>query len=423
MRGVLALILAGGQGERLSILSEKRAKPAVPYAGKYRIIDFTLSNCVNSGLYDVGVLTQYRPHSLIDHIGVGKPWDLDRQRGGVKILQPYLGRKDADWYKGTADAVYQNLDFIIDHKSDIVLVLAGDHVYKMNYWDMINFHQERDADVTIAMQDVPLADASRFGIATLDDAGRIVRWDEKPKEPKGTLGSMGVYVFNKDTLIRRLIEDSRRSSKHDFGHDIIPRVLESDRVFAYRFDGYWRDVGTIDTYWDAHQELLRDGPELDLYDDEWRIHTRSEERPPATVCLGSRIVRSMISHGCQIQGEVINSVLSPGVVVEEGARVRDSIIMFDSRIGRGSIVDRCILDKEVEVGIDCRLGDGQDFRANRLEPDRLNTGLSIVGKRAVIPDGTRIGRNCKIAAGVRPDNFASRLIDSGESVMVAVPTY
>lgn len=420
MRGVLSLILAGGQGERLSILSEKRAKPAVPYAGKYRIIDFTLSNCVNSGLYDVAVLTQYRPHSLIDHIGVGKPWDLDRQRGGVKILQPYLGRKDADWYKGTADAVYQNLDFVIDHRSDLVLVLAGDHIYKMNYWDMINFHQEQDADVTVAVQDVPLADASRFGIATTDEANRIIRWDEKPKEPKGTLGSMGIYVFNKDTLVRRLMEDSRRQSKHDFGHNIVPRVMESDRVFAYPFDGYWRDVGTIQTYWDAHQELLRDDPELDLYDDEWRIHTRSEEQPPAMVHQGARIVRSMISHGCQIEGEVINSVLSPGVTVEAGALVRDSIIMFDTRIGPGTTIDRCILDKEIEIGANCHLGHGQDFTPNRLEPDRLNTGLTIVGKRTVIPDGVQAGRNCKIGAGVLPEDFATRVLASGESVVVPV---
>ena len=417
MRGVLSLILAGGQGERLSILSEKRAKPAVPYAGKYRIIDFTLSNCVNSGLYDLAVLTQYRPHSLIDHIGIGKPWDLDRMRGGVKILQPYLGRKDADWYKGTADAVYQNLDFVIDHKSDIVLVLAGDHVYKMNYWDMINFHQEKAADVTVAVQEVPLSDASRFGIAHTDDNHRIVRWEEKPREPKGTCGSMGIYVFNKDTLVRRLMEDARRPSKHDFGSNIVPRVLESDRVFAFPFGGYWRDVGTIQTYWEAHQELLRDEPELDLYDDEWRIHTRSEERPPAAVSEGSRIIRSMISHGCQIEGEVINSVLSPGVVVEAGAQVRDSIIMFDSRIGAGSVVDRCILDKEVEVGADCHLGFGEDFRPNRAEPDRLNSGITIVGKRAIVPDRAQVGRNCKIGADVRPTDFPSVTIESGESVV------
>jgi len=398
-------------------LSDKRAKPAVPYAGKFRIIDFGLSNCVNSGLYDVAVLTQYKPHSLIDHIGIGKPWDLDRARGGVKILQPYLGRKDADWYKGTADAVYQNLDFVIDHRSDIVLVLAGDHIYKMNYWDMINFHQEKDADVTVAVQDVPFEDASRFGIATTDPNGRIIRWEEKPKEPKGTLGSMGIYVFNKDTLVRRLMEDSRRPSKHDFGHNIVPRVMESDRVFAYAFEGYWRDVGTIQSYWEAHQELLADEPELDLYDDDWRIHTKSEERPPAVILSGSRISRSMISHGCRIAGEVINSVLSPGVIVEAGAIIRDSIIMFDSRIGSGSYIDRCILDKNVEVGANCRLGYGDDFRPNEAEPHKLNTGITIVGKRAYLPDGLQVGRNCKIGPGVRPEHFATLVLESGGSAV------
>lgn len=423
MGKVLAIILAGGQGERLSLLSQKRAKPAVPFAGKYRIIDFALSNCVNSGITDVAVLTQYRPHSLHDHIGVGKPWDLDRQQGGITLLQPYVGQHDADWYQGTADAVYQNLSFIIESRCDYVLILAGDHIYRMDYAPMIAYHQQRNADVTLGAVIVPLEEGHRFGILETDVEGQVISFEEKPSQPRGTLGSMGIYVFNRDTLVRKLIEDERAgellasSTRHDFGHNIIPSMVEgSERVFAYPFAGYWQDVGTIQSYWEAHMTLLGGRSSFDLYDPSWVIHTRSEERPPARIHSGAQVVDSLISHGCIIKGKVERSILSPGVIVEEGAVIQESIIMFDAFIGAGSVVQRSILDKEVCVGENCIIGFGDDMTPNRLEPTRLNTGITLIGKRAHLPDHLKVGRNCKIGTDLRPEDFSTDTLASGETV-------
>ncbi|MFL5678857.1 MAG: glucose-1-phosphate adenylyltransferase family protein, partial [Chloroflexota bacterium] len=309
----MAVILAGGEGERLSILSQERAKPAVPFGGKYRIIDFTLSNCVNSDIDDVVVLTQYNPRSLNDHIGLGRPWDLDRNRGGVKLLQPYISRgKVAEWYRGTADAVLRNINVIEHDPSDTIVVLAGDHIYKMDYQPFVAAHRRRRADVTIAVRRVPLAEASRMGILALDENDRVIDWQEKPKQPKSDLASMGVYVFSKKTLRRWLSED-----RADFGGDVIPAMLAAHgRVFGYRFDGYWQDVGTIQSFWEANMSLLDDNPELDLYDKEWLIHTRSEERAPAKIGPTAQVHRSLVSHGCVVNGTVVNSVLSPGVRVD-----------------------------------------------------------------------------------------------------------
>jgi glucose-1-phosphate adenylyltransferase len=423
MSKVLAVIMAGGQGERLSLLSQKRAKPAVPFAGKYRIIDFALSNCVNSGISNVAVLTQYRPHSLHDHIGIGKPWDLDRQQGGVHLLQPYIGRQGTEWYLGTADAVYQNLDIIMEARYDYVLVLAGDHVYRMDYGPMIAFHQQRGADVTLGAVVVPIEEGHRFGILETDAEGRVNSFEEKPKDPRGTLGSMGIYVFSRDTLTRVLIEDARAAetgsppSQHDFGRNIIPAMLaRKERVYAYPFTGYWQDVGTVQSYWEAHMELLADKPAFDLYDPSWVIHTRSEERPPAHIRSGAQIVSSLISHGCIIKGKVERSVLSPGVIVEENAVVRDSILLFDTIIGAGSVVDRAILDKEVVVGKNCQIGYGDDMTPNKLEPTRLNSGITLIGKRVHLPDNLKVGRNCKIGTDLRPEDFPSDTLTSGETI-------
>ncbi len=418
MSNVLAVILAGGQGERLSLLSSKRAKPAVPFAGKYRIIDFALSNCVNSGITDVAVLTQYRPHSLHDHIGIGKPWDLDRQKGGVRLLQPYIGRQESDWYQGTADAVYQNLDMIMEARCDYILVLAGDHIYRMDYGPMIAFHQQHNADVTLGAVIVPLEEGHRFGILETGTEGQVISFVEKPAQPRGTLGSMGIYVFSRDILTRLLIENARSTDAgHDFGHDIIPAMLaRRQRVYAYPFPGYWRDVGTVQSYWEAHMELLDDRPAFDLYDPTWVIHTRSEERPPAYIHSNARVAGSLVSHGCHIKGQVERSVLSPGVIVEEGAVVRESIVLFDTVIGAGSVIDRSILDKEVIIGKSCRIGDGDDMTPNKLEPSRLNTGITIIGKRAQLPDYLKVGRNCKIGTDLRPGDFPNDTLASGETV-------
>ena len=420
---IVAVILAGGQGERLSVLSVKRAKPAVPFAGKYRIIDFALSNCVNSGIYYTAVLTQYRPHSLHDHIGVGKPWDLDRAHGGVRLLQPYLGRRDSDWYRGTADAVYQNLPFLADWKTELTLVLSGDHIYKMDYRKMIAFHQERGADATVAVMEVPIQDAHRFGTMIVDDDGRIVEFEEKPPQPRSALISMGIYVFEPDVLAERLGEDARtRGSSHDFGKDVIPRMVQTDRLYAYRFEDYWRDVGTIGSYWEANMGLLREPPDFDLYDYDWVIHTRSEERPPAHLAEAARVVNSLVSHGCNVIGTVQHSVLSPGVFVAEGAVVRDSILMTDTIVGRNAVVDRAILDKEVVVGAGAAIGHGKDNTPNRMEPANLSAGITVVGKRVRVPPAVKLGRNVRVDADVTEADFeharhADHFIPSGETVL------
>jgi glucose-1-phosphate adenylyltransferase len=403
MKGVIALILAGGQGDRLSVLSEERAKPAVIFGGRYRIIDFALSNCANSEITRAGVLTQYRPRSLNDHIGIGRPWDLDREGGGIALLQPYLGHGASDWYRGTADAVYQNLYFVEESRAEQVLILAGDHIYTMDYTELIDFHRANKADVTVPVTTVSRDEASRFGTIFLDGESRIVGFEEKPAEPRSTLISMGIYVFNRDVLVQALLDDSaREDSEHDFGRDVVPRlVAQAGRsVFGYRFDGYWRDVGTIASYFDANMDLLEDIPKLNLYDPVAKIRTQISRYPPVKVGPRSQISRAILSVGCIINGQIEHSVLSPGVYVEEGAIVRDSIIFDDTRVEAGAVIDQSIVDKEVQIGEGCLVGYGDDRTANHERPDIVNSGVSIIGKRAVLPPGVRIGRNCVIGPGI-----------------------
>ena len=414
---VLTLILAGGEGERLSILSQVRAKPGVPFGGKYRIIDFALSNAVNSGLTDVGILTQYAPRSLIDHIGVGRPWDLDRSRGGVALLQPFIGRGRArDWYQGTADAVLQNLDFIHDRNPELVLVLAGDHVYKMDYRPFIELHRLRDADVTCAVRTVPIEEAHRFGILAVDANNFVTDFVEKPADPPSNLVSMGVYVFSWPRL-RDLLSPERP----DFGRHILPwMVREGRQVYAYEFGGYWQDVGTVESYWQTSLDLLSDAPGIELNDLGWLIYTRSEERPPARIGPEARVSRSMISHGCVVDGSVEHSILSPGVRVAAGAEVRDSIVMFDAVIEAGAVLDRAIVDKEAHVGSGARIGTGDDLTPNRDEPERLTAGITLVGKRARVPREVEVGRNCRIDPGVIERDFGgATAVPSGTTVFAA----
>ena len=414
---VFSLILAGGEGSRLSILGEKRANPAMPFAGKYRIIDFTLSNCANSGLSDIAVLTQYRPHSLNEHIGTGRPWDLDRTRGGVRIWQPYRGRRDQDWYRGTADALYQNRGFIAGEGCDTLLVLSGDHIYKQDYRHMLRQHEERNANLTIAVMDVPREETHRFGIMTTDDDNRIVEFHEKPKTFHGTLASMGIYVFRTSYLLQKLEEDAHdQTSAHDFGRNIIPSMIAEGQVYAYPFTGYWVDVGTIPAYWQTNMDLLAERPALDLYDEHWTIHTRSEERPPVKLGAQAAVSQSFLSNGCLIGGSVVNSLLSPGVIVEAGAEVRDSIIMNDTVVSAGARVDRCILDKGIVVGAGAILGWGEAMTPNKTEPQNLASGITIVGKSARIPGSVRIGRNCRIDPNVTEDSFPGNEVASGETV-------
>jgi len=411
----LAMILAGGRGKRLSILTQKRAKPAVPFAGKYRIIDFPLSNCANSGITTVGVLTQYRPHSLNEHIRTGAPWDLDRLHGGVWLLQPYERFDEIGRYAGTADAIQQNFDFIRRHNPDLVLILAGDHIYKMNYDDLFNFHTEHQADLTVATLKVTIDEASRFGILETDSSYQVASFEEKPLQPKGALASMGIYVFNTEVLSHLLLEDTKDPhSDHDFGKNIIPKMIGHYRVFAYPFAGYWVDVGTVQAYWEAHMDLLVDEPLLNLLDRSWVIHTPSEERPAVNIRTGATVSHSLITDGCVIEGTVEYSVLSPGVRVARGAVVRNSIILTDSDIRAGAVVDRCVIDKQVVIGENAHVGHGADYSPNPIGD--LLSGISLAGKNAWIKHGVKIGRNCVVAGDVRESDFADKIVPSGTTV-------
>lgn len=414
---VVAMIMAGGAGTRLTALSDNRAKPAVPFAGKFRIIDFTLSNCVNSGIFDVAVLTQYMPHSLNDHIGIGKPWDLDRQRGGVHMLHPYQGKSQEDWYKGTANAIAQNIDYIRRSQADTVLILSGDHIYAQDYRKMLDFHYHTQADLTLAVRNVPLEETDRFGIMTVDDAMQVRDFHEKPKDrDKGTLASMGVYIFKTETLIARLQEDSPEAPRIDFGGDVIPNMIPRDKVMAFLFDGYWVDVGTVQSYWETSLELTNPMPPLNLYDPDWVIHTRSQERPPVKIDPQGRVSQSLLSNGCVIRGTVEHSILSPGVYVSPGAIVRDSIILNDTWIGPGAIIDKTIVDTDVVIGGGTHIGAGDDATANHIMPEKLNAGINVIGQESIIPMGKRIGRNVLISAGTAETDFPDGDIASGDSI-------
>jgi glucose-1-phosphate adenylyltransferase len=397
-----AFILAGGLGTRLCLLSERRAKPAVPFAGKYRIIDFTLSNCVNSGIYDIGVLTQYRPTSLHQHVGIGRPWDLDRTRGGVQLLQPSMGTVAGEWYHGTADAIFRNLVHLRRRPAEQVLVLSGDHVYKMDYNVLYAFHRANSAAATVAVTEVPAESISSFGIIEADEQGRVTGFLEKPKRARSRLASMGVYLFDREALVRWLVEDATRSdSTHDFGHDLLPRLVErGERVFAYRFRGYWQDVGTLDSYYQSNLDLLSDHPPFDLRDADWIIHTQTADRPPVRFDSGSRVERSLICNGCAIAGEVVHSVLSPGVSVLPGAVVRNSIEMNDTVVGAEAVLDRAVVDKQVVIGAGARVGHGEGGVPNVACPDHLSSGLVVVGKGAHLPAGVQVGRNARIGSHV-----------------------
>ncbi len=421
-----AVILAGGEGARLSILTAKRAKPAVPFAGKYRIIDFVLSNCCNSGLYDVILLAQYRPQSLIEHIGAGGPWELNREfSGGVRIYTPYKARFGTDWFVGTADAVQQNFTFVKQGNPDYVLVLSGDHIYAMDYDPMLTFHRDRRADLTIATIRVPASEASRFGILGVDESYRVTSFVEKPKNPPSDLANMGVYIFNLNTLDRALWDDHyNQHSAHDFGKNILPALVNDPekRVFAYPYSGYWVDVGTVDTYWQAHMDLLNHAPPYDPNDRRWVIHTRTEERPPAIIRKGGLVEDSMLSGGVIVEpGAVVRrSVLSPGVVVRSGAVVNESIIFSDSVIGAGAKVSRSILDKQVQVGENSRVGDPA------AQPGLLPPGpesFALIGKNSVLPAGVTVLPGAIIGSDVVNTDFDATLVKAGETVITKRKPY
>lgn len=415
MSRTLALILAGGEHPALSVLTAERAEAAVPFAGKYRIVDFTLSNCINSGITNVGVLTQYRPRSLQEHVGVGKPWDLDRRIGGVHILHPYLGRNGMSWQRGNADALRANLDFISEQPEELVLVLAGDHVYKMDYRPMIQSHLASQCDVTVAVHPVAPHEVHRFGIVTLDTRARVSHFAEKPSKSASTLASMGIYLFRKQYLVDML----QRNHGENIGRDIMPALIKETSVNSYTFPGYWADVGTLQAYYDASMSLLSSQPALDLSDPNWVIHTKSAEMPAAEVGPSALIRNSMICDGSRVYGTVSGSLIGPGVVVPAGCTVIDSIILPDVTLGAQSHIERTIIDKQVLVGVGASIGQKQQGTVNTRFPDLLNTGLTVVGMHSVIPDQARIGTNVLIAPRVAASHWHQTMLADGATLGIA----
>lgn len=383
----VAMILAGGQGSRLHVLTQKVAKPAVPFGGKYRIIDFPLSNCVNSGIDTVGVLTQYQPLILNDYIGNGQPWDLDRLYGGVHILPPYESVSGANWYAGTANAIYQNISFIERYEPEYVLILSGDHVYKMDYDNMLTVHKERDADCTIAVLEVEMSEASRFGIMNTDENGDVYEFEEKPKNPKNNLASMGIYIFNWNKLKEYLIADEKDpNSSKDFGKNIIPAMLKDKcKLTTYPFEGYWKDVGTIDSLWEANMDLLNPNLKLNLYNPFWKIYSRNPIEPPHYISKGAKVENSMVAEGCKVYGNVQDSILFSGVVVEEGTEVIGSILMPDAHVKKGAAIEYAIVGENAVVGEKAHVGG----RPESVE-DHTNWGVTVVGPNISISDGVNV---------------------------------
>ena len=378
---MVAMILAGGQGSRLGVLTKKLAKPAVPFGGKYRIIDFPLSNCSNSGIYTVGVLTQYKPLELNAHIGIGEAWDLDRAHGGVHVLPPYQEEKGGEWYKGTANAIYQNIEFVDRYDPEYILLLSGDHIYKMDYTKMLDFHKEKQAEATIAVIEVPMDEASRFGIMNTREDLSVYEFEEKPKNPKNNLASMGIYIFNWKTLKKYLREDETdKTSKNDFGMNIIPSMLgDGNRMVAYPFKGYWKDVGTIDSLWEANMDLIKEDNELDLHEEEWKIYSVNPVRPAQYIGENAKVSNSLIVEGCVVNGQVENSILFQGVQIGKNSVIRDSIIMTDAKIGDNVVIEKAIVGSGAIVRKDCKISLGDE--------------IAIIGAKEEVKMGTVIENN------------------------------
>lgn len=415
---MIAMLLAGGQGSRLGVLTQKVAKPAVSFGGKYRIIDFPLSNCINSGVDTVGVLTQYQPLRLNAHIGIGIPWDLDRNVGGVTVLPPYERSKGSDWYTGTANAIYQNLEYMEAYNPEYVLILSGDHIYKMDYEVMLEYHKANNADVTIAAMQVPIEEASRFGIVITDENNRITEFEEKPAVPRSNLASMGIYIFSWKVLRDSLIQLSDEPGC-DFGKHIIPYCHSTGkRIFAYEYNGYWKDVGTLGSYWEANMELIDIIPEFNLYEEYWKIYTKSDIIPPQFISEDSHIERSIIGEGTEVYGQVINSVIGAGVTIGAGAVVKDSIVMKGSTIGEGTEVNKAIIAEDVVVGKNAKLGVGE-YAPSKYDPKVYQFDLVTVGERSVIPDGVQIGKNTAISGVTAAEDYHDGVLESGDYIVKA----
>jgi glucose-1-phosphate adenylyltransferase len=415
---MIAMLLAGGQGSRLGVLTSDVAKPAVAFGGKYRIIDFPLSNCINSGIDTVGVLTQYQPLRLNTHIGIGIPWDLDRNNGGVTVLPPYERSNNSEWYTGTANAIYQNLRYMESYNPEYVLILSGDHIYKMDYEVMLDFHKANNADVTIATMPVSREEASRFGIVIADGDKRVTDFEEKPKEPRSNLASMGIYIFSWKTLRDALIE-LKDQNGCDFGKHIIPYCFKQDkRIFAYEFNGYWKDVGTLGSYWEANMELIDLIPEFNLYEEYWKIYTKCDTIEPQYVAQEAYIERSIIGESSEIHGAVINSVIGSNVYIGPGTVVRDSIIMKDTSVGRDSTVDKAIVAENCSIGSKVILGTGEAV-PNVSKPEIYSFGLVTVGDDSVIPDNVKVGRNTAISGETLEEDYPNGMLPGGGIIIKA----
>ena len=413
---MIAMLLAGGQGSRLGVLTSGVAKPAVAFGGKYRIIDFPLSNCINSGIDTVGVLTQYQPLRLNRHIGIGIPWDLDRNNGGVTVLPPYERSDNSEWYTGTANAIYQNLKYMETYNPDYVLILSGDHIYKMDYEVMLDFHKENNADVTIAAMPVPIEEASRFGVVITDENKKIKEFEEKPEHPRSNLASMGIYIFNWKVLRDSLIA-MKDQSNCDFGKHIIPYCHnKGERLFAYEYNGYWKDVGTLGSYWEANMELIDIIPEFNLYEEFWKIYTNSEILPPQYISAQSVIERSIICNGAEVYGEVQNSVIGAGVRIEKGAVVHNSIIMKECVIGENTVVEKSIIADKTIVGANCHLGVGE-YAPSTLNEKVYASDLVTIGEDSVIPDGVSIGKNTAISGVTEPSDYPDGMLAGGGAII------
>jgi len=413
---MIAMLLAGGQGSRLGVLTSKLAKPAVAFGGKYKIIDFPLSNCINSGIDTVGVLTQYRPLRLNQHIGIGIPWDLDRSIGGVTVLPPYEKSSNSQWYTGTANAIYQNLEYIDYYNPEYVLILSGDHIYKMDYEVMLDFHKSMEADITLATYEVPMEEASRFGVVITDGNGVIQEFEEKPEKPRSNKASMGIYIF-KWSVLKTALQELKDVPSCDFGKHIIPHCHEQgSKVVAYDFKGYWKDVGTLGSYWEANMELVDIIPEFNLYEEFWRIYTKSDILPPQYIDEAGTVTESIVGEGTEVYGEVRHCVIGSGVTIEKGAVVKDSIIMNGTVIGEGAVVNKAIIAENVQVGKNVELGVGEEA-PNDLAPHIYSFGLVTIGENSTIPDGVKVGKNTAIFGPTEKSEYPDGLLKSGSSLI------
>ena len=415
---MIAMLLAGGQGSRLGVLTSKVAKPAVAFGGKYRIIDFPLSNCINSGIDTVGVLTQYQPLRLNTHIGIGIPWDLDRNNGGVTVLPPYEKSNNSEWYSGTANAIYQNMNYMEQYNPEYVLILSGDHIYKMDYEVMLDFHKENNADVTIATMPVPLEESSRFGIVIADEDKRIQDFEEKPEHPRSNLASMGIYIFSWKVL-KEALTAMKDQSNCDFGKHIIPYCHEKkQRLFAYEYNGYWKDVGTLGSYWEANMELIDLIPEFNLYEEYWKIYTKSDIIQPQYLSADSIVEKSIIGEGSEIYGEVHSSVIGAGVTIGKGSVVRDSIIMKGTQIGENVVIDKAIIAENCSIGDNVTLGVGEE-KPNKFNEKIYSFGLVTIGEDSEVPSNVSVGKNTAISGMTTKEDYPEGILDSGEVIIKA----